>query len=221
MPGLSGLGVPVRLIRTIKSDEEDREYNIELIFNFGDRVNAIAGHCELCVDNITYTYGNYDPKSRAILQTMGNGIIFRADKEKYIDFLVKEEGRTIIVYGLKFNKKQRKTVRNNIKNFENTLVKWEDEARQTPKSEYINIIVEKLNASIYRIDEGRFKTYFLPTINCVTLTGSLLKGTSAGNIVVPGVYTPGAYLDYIHKMYLSGNDVVKSVKIYKPSEESM
>ena len=76
-----------------------------------------------------------------------------------------------------------------------------------------------MNFMGYRRPDGSVGTrnyvVVLPTINCVTLTGALLKGSSAGNVVVPGVYTPGAYMEMLHRLLMAGNDVVTSVTIYK------
>lgn len=212
MPGFGGLGVPTRLINTLHNDESNIKHDAEIIFNYGKRGKGVAGHCELFVDGRSYTYGNYDPDSRAIFNTMGDGIIFRAEKQRYIDFLL-SLNRTVVVYGLKFDEEQLRQFKENLSDFHNSLERWEL-AKETKEDEYIYKVSAELGAEIYRINEGRFKTYFIPTINCVTLTGSLLKGTAAGNIVLPGVYTPGAYMDALHRLYIAGNDVVVSVNSY-------
>ena len=212
MPGFSGISIPYRLLSIIKSEKSDIESQAEVIFSFGAGGKDIAGHCELCVDGKTYTYGNYDPDSRAILKTMGNGIIFRAERDKYIDFLL-SRGRTVAIYGLNFDDEQFSAFKNNIDAFNDILVRWDD-AEKTPENEYIHRVLDDLNAEVYKINEGRFKTYFLTTINCVTLTGGLLRGTNAGNTILPGLYTPGSYMDALHRLYLARNDVVVSVKVY-------
>ncbi len=213
MPGFAGLGIPTRLLGTLRDHKTNKKPDAEIIFNYGKYGKGIAGHCELCVDGKTYTYGNYDPDSRAILNTMGNGIVFRAEKQQYIDFLV-EQDRTVVVYGLKFDRDQRKYFRHTLELFEKTLTPWQEEAENTSEDEYIHLVLDRLNADVYRINEGRFKTYFLPTINCVTLTGSLLRGTPAGNVIIPGVYTPGAYMDALHRLHLAGDDTVVSINTY-------
>lgn len=215
MPGFGGLGIPFRLLHALCDHTSGDIPDAEIIFNYGKRGEGLAGHCELCVNGKTYTYGNYDPDSRAILKTMGNGIIFRADKQKQIDFL-REQGRTVVVYGLKFNPEQRRRLLDNLAQFDATLIPWRDQAAHTPPDEYIHEVLDRMDADIYRIGEGRFKTYFLPTINCVTLTGSLLRGTAAGSTVIPGVYTPGAYMDALHRLYLAGGEPVVSVNVYRP-----
>lgn len=215
MPGFAGLGAPARLLKTLRNDSSGGIPDAEIIFSYGKNAQGAAGHCELCTDGKTFTYGNYDPDSRAILETTGNGIVFRAEKEKYIDFLLKNE-RTVVVYGLKFDREQLGYFRHTLALFERSLRPWKKEAENTPPDEYIHRVISELGADVFRIDEGRFKTYFLPTINCVTLTGSLLRGTPAGNIVIPGVYTPGSYMEALHRLYLSGDGIVISVNVYDP-----
>ncbi len=214
MPGFSGLGVPTRLIGALQDDSYCGPLDAEILFSYGkDGGIGIAGHCELCVNGYTYTYGNYDPDSRTILQTVGDGILFRAPRQEYIAFL-RSQGKTVISYGLRFDRVQRKYFQHTLALFHKVLIPWEKKASQVSCQEYIFQIQKEMDLEIFRIDKGRFKTYFLPTINCVTLTGSLLRGTAAGNIVIPGVYTPGNYMDALQHLYVAGNSVVVSVKIY-------
>lgn len=214
MPGFGGLGVPSRLLHTLHSTAPAPAPDARIIFNFGKHGQGLAGHCELCVDGRTYTYGNYDSSSHAVLRTLGNGIIFRADMDRYVDFLL-QENRTVVIYGLTLSDKQKAQLRANLDQLEQTLIPWQEQALSVSSEEYIHRIADTLNARVYRITSGRFRKYFLPTINCVTLTGALLKGSAAGNVVVPGVYTPGAYMEMLHRLLMAGNDVVTSVTIYK------
>ncbi len=210
MPGFGGLGVPARLLHTLHNDPPSSPPDAEIIFNYGKHGKGVAGHCELCVAGKTFTYGNYDPASRAIFKTLGNGIIFRADKEQYIDFLLRQD-RTVVVYGLRLSAEQKTGLQEALSRLEQSLADWQAEAQRTPSEEYIRKVTDQLDARVYRITNGRFRSYFLPTINCVTLTGSLLKGTAAGNVLIPGLYTPGAYMELLHRLYVAGNDVVFSV----------
>ena len=213
MPGFSGLGVPARLLDTLHNDAPAERPDAEVIFNYGKHGKGIAGHCELCVDGKTYTYGNYDPDSRSVFNTMGNGIVFRADKERYLAFLLSLD-RTVVVYGLKFDVKQRRRFKRNLRRFNRSLTPWHQQVVHIAPNEYIHRVLSELDADVFRIQAGRFKTYFLPTINCVTFTGSLLRGTAAGNVVIPGVYAPGSYMEALHRLYVAGNDIVISVQRY-------
>ena len=62
--------------------------------------------------------------------------------------------------------------------------------------------------------KGRFKTYFIPTINCVKLVDYFLGDTSIGHMVIPGIYSPGAYMDVLQRLYDTGSETVVSLKTY-------
>ncbi|MBE6792068.1 MAG: hypothetical protein E7534_01025 [Ruminococcaceae bacterium] len=221
MPGFVGLGVPSRLLDylhgTDTPDDDDAPTDAQVIFSYGQGGLSIAGHCELCVDGKTYSYGNYDTPSQAVLNTLGNGIVFRAEKARYIDFL-RSEGRTVVVFGLKFSDAQRAQFRETLKAVDRSLISWQDEATSTPPDTYIHRVVSALDAAVYRIDEGQWQTYFLPTINCVTFTAHLLGGTDAGELAGADIYTPGAFMDALHRLYLAENSTVVSLKTYPLDE---
>lgn len=215
LPGFAGLGIPYRLLHTLQNDGTPEDLDAEVFFCFGKGGRGAAGHCELCIDGRTYTYGNYDQASRFLFKTGGNGIIVRAQRELQIQRFLRE-GRTVVSYGLKFSPEQKERLRQNLEAFQKTLVSWDEEAKQAPAKEYLSTVHDSLDAQVYLVKKGRFKSYFIPTINCVTLTANLLRGTSAANAVIPGVYTPGAYMDTFHRLYIAGQDIVVSVNIFRP-----
>ena len=218
LPGFAGLGIPARLLYTLQSDESPGELDAEVLFSFGKGGQGVAGHCELCIDGRTYSYGNYDPDSRFFFKIGGNGIIVQATREKQIRQLLRE-GRTVVCYGLRFSPRQKERLLQNIAVFREHLISWDEEAKSIPEGEHLHQVHDRLDAKVYRITGGRFKSYFIPTINCVTLTASLLKGTAAGNMVIPGVYTPGAYMDTLHRLYIAGQDIVVSVQVHRPDKQ--
>ena len=66
----------------------------------------------------------------------------------------------------------------------------------------------------WRVQRGPYATYFIPTINCVSLTNELLEKTDIGRTVMLGLKTPGAYLDLLEREYLAGNPVVTARRVY-------
>ena len=210
LPAFIGLGVPSRLLDTLRHQDDVFATDAQILFNYGRGGLGIAGHCELCIDGRTYTYGNYDPSSRAVFKTMGNGILFRAERERYLSRLC-AEGRTVVAFGLTLPPEQLAALRQSLAHFHETLVPWEAEARNTPPGEYIHRMANTLCPEIYRVTDGRFKTYFLPTINCVTLTAYLLQATDAGNLIGSDIYTPGAYMDAIYRLYCTDNSTVTAL----------
>ncbi len=214
LPWISGLSFPYRLIEGIKAlDHDDTSpiSDVEILFNYGKYGQGIAGHCELCLNGKTYTFGNYDPSSRRILQTMGNGILFCADRDNHIKWLT-QHNRTVVAYGLCPDAEQRRRIEEAVRHLLTQTERWE--VPNAPK-EYLYRVQQAFTPDIYRICRGRFATYFLPTINCVTLTCHLLHSTAAGHIFIPGIRTPGAYMDALHRLYLVENSIVSYVKTYE------
>lgn len=217
MPGFAGLRLPTQLLHTLQNDGDPKTADAEVFFSFGKGALGVVGHCELCVDGRTYTYGNYDPQSRILFKTIGNGVIIRAQRELQIQKL-NQEGRTVISYGLRLSSEQKARLTQNLAEFQENLTPWDVQAKQMPAHEHLSCVHDKLDAQVFLITKGQFQSYFIPTINCVTLTANLLRGTSAGHMIIPGVYTPGAYMDALHRLYISGQSVVSSVHVYKPEK---
>ena len=214
LPWVSGLSFPYRLMEGIESstrDEPSPQSDVEILFSFGKYGQGIAGHCELCLNGKTYTFGNYDPSSRRILQTMGNGILFCADRDAHIEWLT-QNNRTVVAYGLCPDAKQQDKIEESVRRLLDNSERWD--VPQAPK-EYIYQVQQAFSPDIYRICRGQFATYFLPTINCVTLTCHLLHSTAAGHIFIPGLRTPGTYMDALHRLYLAENTIVSYVKTYE------
>ena len=217
MPGFAGLRLPTQLLHTLQNDGDPKTADAEVFFSFGKGALGVVGHCELCVDGRTYTYGNYDPQSRILFKTIGNGVIIRAQRELQIQKL-NQEGRTVISYGLRLSSEQKARLTQNLAEFQENLTPWDAHAKQMPAHEHLSCVHDKLDAQVFLITKGQFQSYFIPTINCVTLTANLLRGTSAGHMIIPGVYTPGAYMDALYRLYISGQSVVSSVHVYKPEK---
>lgn len=214
LPWVSGLSFPYRLMEGIESstkDEPSPQSDVEILFSFGKDRQGMAGHCELCFNGKTYTYGNYDPSSRRLLKTMGDGILFCSDRNARIQWLT-EHGRTVIAYGLSPDAKQYRNIEMAVRSLHERMELWNI---PNDPNEYIYQIHQYLSTEIYRICQGRFATYFLPTINCVALTGHLLRSTDAGHIFIPGLRTPGTYMDALHRLYLAENSIVSYVKTYE------
>ena len=216
LPGFAGLRIPSRLLHTIHDDRNIDKYDAEVIFYFGTGSLGTVGHCELCVDGRTFTYGNYDPESRFLFKTGGNGVIIRAKRDLQIERFLRE-GRTAVSYSLKLSAEQKQYLNDNIVKLEECFVPWDEQAKSMPETEYISKVHRDLDAQVFMIIKGRFSSYFIPTINCVTLTASLLNGTTVGNMILPGVYTPGAYMDALHRLYIAGQDVIAGINVYRPN----
>ena len=216
LPDITGLLVPLRTAEllpeeTLCSTEADPTGQVEVLFQVSAKGIALAGHCELCVDGETYTYGAYDPDSARLFHTLGDGILFRAPREEYLTWCMEHERKKIISYTLKLNGEQETALRKQLAAFEEELVPWEPTL--SPRA-YASQVQKLGNVRFYRVTKGRFRTYFIPTINCVSLTDHLLEKAGIGHAVIMGIKTPGAYMDHLERLYLTDKGTVTGRRVY-------
>ena len=70
----------------------------ELLFQTSAHGIGLVGHCELCFDGRTLTYGAYDPAHQRLLRTVGAGIVFSAPREPYLRWCIGTHHRRVISY---------------------------------------------------------------------------------------------------------------------------
>ena len=155
----------------------------ELLFQTSAHGIGLVGHCELCFDGRTLTYGAYDPVHQRLLRTAG------ADRGA-----------------------QAAQLRAELERFRQTLSPWQPEA--LPEDCFAGRLRRLGGVRFWRVQRGPYATYFIPTINCVSLTNELLEKTDIGRTVMLGLKTPGAYLDLLEREYLAGNPAVTARRVY-------
>ncbi len=216
LPDLLGLLVPLRTAELLPEEpfvpgEQDRQGELEVIFHVSARGIALAGHCELCLDGKSLTYGAYDPKTARFLKTMGDGILFRAPRDEYLAWCITHEKKKIISYTLCLPPEQEALVRSRLARLLDDAEPWEPKLSPEDFASQVQALGD---VEFYRIRRGFYRTYFIPTINCVSLTDHLLKKTDIGRANIPGINTPGAYLDLLERKFLAGEGLVTGRRVY-------
>lgn len=212
LPDYAGLALPLHTTDASRAEPlAPAQEAVEVLFQVSRRGIGIVGHCELCVDGRTLTYGCYDPSSRRFFGSMGTGVIFRAPRETYLSWAMRTNRRKIVSYALRLPPEQLRLVRGQLAAMEKQLERWNPRERA---EEYISRVQRVPEVEIFRITDGPFRTYFVPTINCVTITNSILGHTDLGSALMPGVKTPGAYMDMLDRQLRSGSGVVVARHVY-------
>lgn len=184
----------------------------ELLFQTSAHGIGLVGHCELCFDGRTLTYGAYDPVHQRLLRTAGAGIVFSAPREPYLRWCIGTHHRRVISYSLRLPPAQAAQLRAELERFRQTLSPWQPEA--LPEDCFAGRLRRLGGVRFWRVQRGPYATYFIPTINCVSLTNELLEKTDIGRTVMLGLKTPGAYLDLLEREYLAGNPAVTARRVY-------
>ena len=81
--------------------------------------------------------------------------------------------------------------------------------------DYASMLYRKTDALFYRVDKGRFKTYFVFGTNCVLWADHILGAAGLDLIRISGIITPGSYYEYLTRQYQMENTAVISYTVYR------
>lgn len=236
LPILLTMFIPKRLITLINEIlEKEEDINkldikknnlnpdIEVIIHLAKSGSASMGHVEIAYKNKIYSYGNYNMHSRKLFNSIGDGIVLIADKNKYIKYCVTHKERYLIVFGIKLTDIEIKEVEKRIEKLitTNTIDYYPDQAL-ADMGKLENKVYNDMSSEIYRLAEGKFKKiikgkhkkFFVLKTNCSMVANYILSSVGKNIIAINGIITPGAYYDYLNNRFMMKNTNVISRKIY-------
>lgn len=189
-------------------------YDLEILIHTSNKGSNALGHMDFYFDNKIISYGNYDPSSRKMLSLIGDGVLFEANKEKYIRFCIEHSSKTLIGFGIKLSEKEINNIRNEYKKIKDSTYIWDLNSIKNKKYSkcYSKLLKRSIGAKFYKFKSGEFKKYFVCGANCTKFAEKIL-GESTGVLKMVGVITPGTYLEYLEHEYKrkSSNVVYKNI----------
>ena len=96
----------------------------------------------------------------------------------------RQHHRRVISYSLRLPPAQAAQLRAELERFRQTLSPWQPEA--LPEDCFAGRLRRLGGVRFWRVQRGPYATYFIPTINCVSLTNELLEKTDIGRTVMLG-----------------------------------
>lgn len=203
---------------------EDILPDLEILVHTSNRGFNRMGHVDLSYGGKIISYGNYDDASIRFFTTIGDGVIFTADKEKYIPFCIEHSKKTLFVFGIKLTKSQKENVEKAIAKIFDSVYEWYPpyvEACQHKKkvnkkeyADYASRLYQVTQAKFYKFKASRFKNYFVAGTNCCLLADHIIGKSGIDLLKMNGVITPGAYYEYLNREFQKKNSMVISRKIY-------
>lgn len=176
------------------------QYNaedLEVFIHVGKTGFDRVGHVDISYKDRVYSYGNHDIESRKVFDLLGDGVLFVADKFKYIEFCM-EEGSTVMVYAIRLSSQQKIELEAELTELMSATYPWQL-TKDSQKQDYIGKMQAATNAALYKFSRSKFKTYFVLGTNCVLLSDQLIGTSGADVLALNGVMTPGAYLEYFER----------------------
>ena len=199
--------------------------DIEVMVHVSNNGSGKIGHLDVCIDGEVISYGNHDWISHKLFAVFGDGILFTAERERYIDFSVTHDRKMVFCYGFRLTSEQLSAVRQEIEKLKSLTVPWkapfETAHENDPKNaklsdyhDYCSKLWFGTRAKFYKFKKGKFKTYSVLSTNCVLLTDTILGKTGADIVFINGIASPGIYYDYLEKLYMYPDSAVISKTIY-------
>ena len=221
-----------RYINELLETEEENKFNstkknktsdLEVLIHLAQTGSASMGHVEISFKNKVYSYGNYDRHSRILFDSIGDGVILIANKQKYIKYCTQKRQRYIIEFGISLTEYEKKIVEERIKSLINTnTIDYFSDKQLAEKGLIPNKEFHDMSSELYleadghykKIISGKHKKFFVLKNNCVMVAQYILSCVGKEILAINGIISPGAYYNYLNKRFMMKNTNVISRKIY-------
>ena len=183
----------------------------------------VFGHLDISYKGTIYSYGCHDPLHRGLVGTLGDGVLITCDRLSFLQHALNDEGKVIMGYGIVLTENQKELLEQKIKDMMSRTIPWSCAAKVASENnedleqckDYASRVWKDTHCDMYKYANGKFKTYFVGSTNCVLLADELLRNKEMNLIQLSGFVTPGAYLNFLNQQYLSNNGIVVRRSLYE------
>lgn len=193
---------------------------LEVFVHVGEEGFGAVGHVDLSYKGQVYGYGSYDVLSERLGGAIGDGVLFKAERQAYIDFC-NQEGMTMLGYQLSLTPEQEEAVEARLAEIDNLLLPWNPSPEKVSKTAdgqpiemYAYRMKEEIGAALFKFKKSKFKTYFVLSTNCVLLADSVIGQAGTDVLGLRGFIAPGTYQSYLDQEYEKPHSLVVAKNIY-------
>lgn len=192
--------------------------SMEIFVHVADKGYNRVGHVDIFYKNKIISYGNYDASSRKFFELVGDGVLFYADKSKYIPFCVEYGKKTLFSFGINLTEKQISQIDQKFALLESNLIQWKPPYTKYKDSkkynDYTTQLYKATHARFYKFKSGKFKTYFACGVSCCDLVNEIIGYSGIDFLKMNGIISPGTYYDCLNREYVNKTGLVVSRHIY-------
>ncbi|NQP36957.1 hypothetical protein HO923_10615 [Streptococcus suis] len=199
---------------------------LEVFVHVGEEGFGAVGHVDLSYKGRVYGYGSYDVLSERLGGAIGDGVLFKAERQAYIDFCT-QEGMTMLGYQMVLSPEQEAAIEERLDEIDKLLVPWNPSSEKVSKTAdgqaiemYAYRIKEEIGAELFKFRKSKFKTYFVLSTNCVLLADSVIGQAGTDILGIRGFIAPGTYQTYLDQEYEKPHSMVVAKNIYYRKEKS-
>ncbi|MGQ7354044.1 hypothetical protein ACTGXY_04280 [Streptococcus suis] len=200
--------------------------SLEVFVHVGEEGFGAVGHVDLSYKGRVYGYGSYDVLSERLGGAIGDGVLFKAERQAYIDFCT-QEGMTMLGYQMVLSPEQEAAIEERLDEIDKLLVPWNPSSEKVSKTAdgqaiemYAYRIKEEIGAELFKFRKSKFKTYFVLSTNCVLLADSVIGQAGTDILGIRGFIAPGTYQTYLDQEYEKPHSMVVAKNIYYRKEKS-
>ncbi|HFI2446449.1 hypothetical protein [Streptococcus iners] len=199
---------------------------LEIFVHVGEEGFGAVGHVDLSYKGQVYGYGSYDVLSERLGGAIGDGVLFKAERQAYVDFC-NQEGMTMLGYQLSLRPEQEEAIETRLAEIDNLLLSWNPSPEKVSKTAdgqpiemYAYRMKETIHAELFKFRKSKFKTYFVLSTNCVLLADSVIGQAGTDILGMRGFIAPGTYQSYLDQEYEKPHSLVVAKNIYYRKEKS-
>lgn len=200
--------------------------DMEIMVHVSNNGSGKVGHLDLYIDGEVISYGNHDHASHRLFGVFGDGVMFTAKKDIYLDFSVTHDRQIVFSYGLRLTEEQLSGVRDEVAMLKSSAHPWkpplqvaceekgEANVKLSDCHDYCSELWNGTHAEFFKFSDGKFKTYSILSTNCVLLTDSIVGKAGTDIVCISGIASPGIYYDYLERLYMTQKTMVISKTVY-------
>ena len=207
-----------------KENSNFGEVNLEINLHLTDPAGNQFGHMDIAIGDTVYSYGTYDKSKNRMAGFISQGTYAEIPRLPYYKYCIDNCGDYLISYGACFSEKQLNAVKDRITMFkeycEPLEFKIEHPEITTPEpgkryGDSGENLVQFVNAKIFTVVDGAFKSYFGVNVNCVQFADWLLSDTGIDAVSAGGLRTPGAFYYMLDNMFHRPNNrIIRKASLF-------
>lgn len=204
------------IIETKKTEEKYLDTKLEVFIHMAHKIAKGFGHCDICFDDVVYSYGTYDESTCKMGGIICDGVLAKMPVKSYINHCLNVDRENIVGFSIWVSKNQEKELKKELKKLNDNCTEWKSPAEKLGVkdcNDSASVLYYTADAKFFKFKKGKFKTYFAVTTNCVMLADTIIKAAGIDGIKMNGIVTPGTYLAFLNNQFSRKNTVVVKRRI--------
>lgn len=191
--------------------------DLEVFFYLTKSGPESLGHVDISYKGQIFSYGCHDPENRHLFGTLGDGVLVISPREEFLNHALVGENKVIISYGIVLTEKQKAVLEKRLIEMLGRSIPWQSQAElgNEEAKDYASRVYRSTHAQMLKFEEGKFRTYFVFSTNCVLLADHILRCPQLELFNITGIVTPGTYLSFLNDEYCREGSVVTTRTIYR------